>query len=533
MIEIRQAIEADLKAIREIFLASYGEGYAYPQYYDTSQLRKMLYSDDTLLLVAQDQDSGRVLGTASVLLQIGAYADLLGEFGRLAVHPDSRGQGVGTLLMEGRIRRVRDQLHLGLVEPRVEHSFSQRISDKYHFAPVGFLPMNLLFDRRESALVCAKYFGDALHLRRNHPHVIPEVYPLGDLALKNCGIAEDLVVDDKAAAYPHDEDFELDELTDRGYATLLRFERGRVRNREIFGPMRLHYGLFKLQAKHSTYLLARQRGHVVGAVGCLVDPLEKAVRIFELISLSDQPIRFLIAQLLGRCREDWGIAYVEVDVNAFAPRMQRTLVELGFLPSAYIPAMVFHEVERLDVVKMSRLLVPPDFSGVVSIEHNQPLMELVMHDFTQAAVLPEVAQAATDMPLLADLTKEQSQRLAAICGLQSFEDGNAIVKEGQSDERLYLILRGSIAITTNAATRQIACLGPGDCLGERSLLNRGPHSATATAVGPVETIVLTHADLAELIRRRPDIGMLLFRNLAGGLADKLRQTGDILADGAL
>ena len=57
-----------------------------------------------------------------------------------------------------------------------------------------------------------------------------------------------------------------------------------------------------------------------------------------------------------------GVCCIEVDVSAYAPRMQRTLVELGFLPVAYLPALVFHEVERLDVVKMVRLLDPPEVS---------------------------------------------------------------------------------------------------------------------------------------------------------------------------
>ena len=50
--------------------------------------------------VAQDEADGRILGTASVVFDIGAHSDLIGEFGRLAVHPDARGRGVGKLLMD-------------------------------------------------------------------------------------------------------------------------------------------------------------------------------------------------------------------------------------------------------------------------------------------------------------------------------------------------------------------------------------------------------------------------------------------------
>ena len=50
-----------------------------------------------------------------------------------------------------------------------------------------------------------------------------------------------------------------------------------------------------------------------------------------------------------------GIEYIEIDVSAHAPKMQRTLLELNFLSAAYVPAMVFHEVECLDIFRMFRL----------------------------------------------------------------------------------------------------------------------------------------------------------------------------------
>jgi CRP-like cAMP-binding protein len=59
-----------------------------------------------------------------------------------------------------------------------------------------------------------------------------------------------------------------------------------------------------------------------------------------------------------------------------------------------------------------------------------------------------------------------------------------------------------------------------------SLLTGAPHSATATARTQVEAAVLGHRDLAELIRLRPDIGLQLYRNLAVGMGEKLKRSGD-------
>jgi CRP-like cAMP-binding protein len=105
--------------------------------------------------------------------------------------------------------------------------------------------------------------------------------------------------------------------------------------------------------------------------------VDKAVRIFELIALHDEVIRFLLGDLERACREKWD-CLIEVDVSAHAPRMQRTLIELGFLPVGYLPALVFHEVERFDVVKMVRLLNPPQVRTDALTPSCAALAELVV-----------------------------------------------------------------------------------------------------------------------------------------------------------
>ena len=50
------------------------------------------------------------------------------------------------------------------------------------------------------------------------------------------------------------------------------------------------------------------------------------------------------------------------------------------------------------------------------------------------------------------------------------------------------------------------------------------HSADAVVRSPVRAAVLPRGDLQELVRQRPDIGVVLFRNLARGLGEKLRRT---------
>lgn len=532
MTAIREARDSDTAGIIEVYRAAYGDEYADPRYYEESEVRKLIYSDDTLMLVAEDPETNRIVGTASVILEVGAYTDLVGEFGRLAVHPDFRRRGIGTALLARRIETVESRLHVGLIEARVTHPFTQAIAQKQHFAPVGFLPQKYRFgDRRENMGLLVRLFGRALELRRNNPRIVPEIYALACEAMQNCGLEADAIVDEESGPYPFGPGFSVSELTTEGYSRLMRIERGRVRNREVFGPLRLQYGFFKLITHHSKYLVAREGGHIVGAIGFTLERRDGIVRVFELIPLRDDAIRYLLAELELRCREEWETAYMEIDVSAHAPRMQRTLLQLGWVPVAYAPALAFHDVERLDLVKFARLLTPLDTDAVVLIPPTSDLARLVLSSFKRREVMPRLGELVDRTGLFRGLEPEQLERLAGSFRYATFARGEEIFAQGDRCEEMYLVLSGEVDVRMDGATRSVGRVSSGECLGEVALLTGESHSATAVAEEDVEAGVLTRQDMESLVRLRPGIGVVLYRNLARGLGEKLRRADLATLDG--
>ena len=526
MIRVREAREEDVGQIREIFLAVYGADYPHRELYDELWLKRSVFTDDVLILVAEDTESGRVVGTASVLFDFGAHSDLVGEFGRLAVHPEYRRMQVGKLLMDKRLEAIKNRLHVGLVVARTVHPYAQRISLAQGFIATGFLPLKHFFRHRESFALLARYFADALTLRRNNPRIIPEVYALANLVMSQPPFTPDFIVDEDSASYPAGGDYRLEQLQAEGYPALLRIERGRVRNREIFGPMRLDYGFFKLQARQTSYFLARSGGQIVGAVGYTMDPVEHIVRVFELIALADDVVRFLLSELERKCREEMGIEYIEIDVSAYAPRMQRTLLELNFLPVAYVPAMVFYHVERLDIVKMVRLNKLQELGPLGLTEPVQAVADVVMRGFSTCVIAPRMAQAIKEVPLFRGMNTEQATRLAGVCTVRNIGAGDRLFSGHDPGDRLYLMLQGQVTISSGTSARVIGTVHTGETCGEVSLLSARHHSATATAVNDIEVAELFRRDLEDLIRRRPDIGVIIYRNLAVGLGEKLLRSGE-------
>ncbi len=522
---VRQAKEEDVDEIRQIFMAAYGPDYPYQDFYDEQWLKRAVFSDDLVMVVAEERDTGAVLGTGSVVFNVGVYSDLVGEFGRLAVHEDARGQGMAKKIMARRIELIEDRLHLALVDNRTVHPYSQMISEDFGFVPVGFMPIKHKFQNnvRESVATYARLFGPCVSLRRNHPRLIPEVAPLAHMAMVNLGLESDIVVDDVASPYVRDDDFEVDELQAQGMPQLLRIARGRTRQRHVFGPMQLSYGFFKIATSNANYLVARRPGTaseaVAGAIGFIHDKFEQNIRVFELISATDQVIRHLFVQLLETARA-LDVEYIEIEVSAFNPTLQRTLLELEFLPAAYLPAMVFHEVERLDVVKMVHLLTDVPDDEIALTESMKPIYDLVMKELDVRRVVPHIADKIDGFPFFDGLNDDQARRLAAAMTLRSLDNEEYLFEEGEAAHEFFVVLDGSVEVFFSGDD-SVVVLGAGEVVGENAMLSEGPHSATVTAQAELTVAVLQRSALDELSRRRPDIVLILYRNLAISLGTKL------------
>jgi predicted N-acetyltransferase YhbS len=65
-VTLREATAADAAGVVAVYHAAYGDGYVHPRFYDEHEIRKMIYDDDTLMLVAEDDESGRIVGAAAV-----------------------------------------------------------------------------------------------------------------------------------------------------------------------------------------------------------------------------------------------------------------------------------------------------------------------------------------------------------------------------------------------------------------------------------------------------------------------------------
>jgi CRP-like cAMP-binding protein len=115
--------------------------------------------------------------------------------------------------------------------------------------------------------------------------------------------------------------------------------------------------------------------------------------------------------------------------------------------------------------------------------------------------------------------------------LEYFEvrKGDVVFTEGEPGDSLYIVISGKIKVGRRAADgRQnlIAVMGPSDMVGELSLFDPGPRTATATAITDSRVARLRKSALRPWLTNRPEIAEQLLRVLAR----RLRRTNDALAD---
>ncbi len=100
-------------------------------------------------------------------------------------------------------------------------------------------------------------------------------------------------------------------------------------------------------------------------------------------------------------------------------------------------------------------------------------------------------------------------------------DGEVLIREGEQTASLLILLDGEL-LASNRAQGQFARMGVGEIVGEVSLVDSAPPSATITASGDGLVLFLNKEELMKKLATDNGFGSRFYRALAVLLADRLR-----------
>ena len=130
------------------------------------------------------------------------------------------------------------------------------------------------------------------------------------------------------------------------------------------------------------------------------------------------------------------------------------------------------------------------------------------------------------VPLFSMLTVEQAQTIADGVVKRRYRRGEIIVEQGRKSDALFILLSGRArVITSDARGREVilAVLEAGDYLGEMSLIDNEPHSATVRAEVQTDVLVLGRAEFSTCLPDNSSLSYAILRGLVARLRNADRQ----------
>src|SRR5687768_3895294 len=126
------------------------------------------------------------------------------------------------------------------------------------------------------------------------------------------------------------------------------------------------------------------------------------------------------------------------------------------------------------------------------------------------------------VPLFAALTPTQSASIADAIVKKRFKRAEAVVEQGKKSDALYIILTGRARVmSTDSRGREVilATLHPGDYVGEMSLIDNEPHSATVRTEVQTDVLVVARQEFARCLPENSSMAYAVMK----GLVQRLRQ----------
>lgn len=129
----------------------------------------------------------------------------------------------------------------------------------------------------------------------------------------------------------------------------------------------------------------------------------------------------------------------------------------------------------------------------------------------------DVTEHLAQVPLFSACSKKELNKIAKATDEVHVDDGHVLTTQDDRADEAFIIVSGSVTVKRNG--RKVAELGPGSMIGELGLLDRGTRTATVTADGPADLLVIGPREFAALLDDVPSINHKLLRSLATMVRD--------------
>lgn len=126
-----------------------------------------------------------------------------------------------------------------------------------------------------------------------------------------------------------------------------------------------------------------------------------------------------------------------------------------------------------------------------------------------------------------DLELRELLRVVDRCYVVEAQAGEELIQEGQVGEHMYIILSGSVEVSSGG--QALAKLEQGNHFGEMTLLNKSPRSASVRTLSAARFLRISRDDFVGLLQEEPSVGVDLLLALSRELSSRLYATNQMVS----
>lgn len=119
-------------------------------------------------------------------------------------------------------------------------------------------------------------------------------------------------------------------------------------------------------------------------------------------------------------------------------------------------------------------------------------------------------------PLFEGLSRKELEHLAQLADDLEVPAGKVLTRQGDTGREFFVLMDGEVDVVRDGAL--LGTSGAGDFIGEISILEDMPRTATVTAKTPVRLFVLTAQSFRSFVEEAPEVENKVLRTLARRLA---------------
>ena len=449
----------------------------------------------------------------------------IANLGRHLVRPESYADGsAGELLRK--VTEMTQQRKQHCVARALAHNYEEQVLfEKLGYACVGYQPLKHMNRVREGALFYVRVARPELLARLPLSDALPHVKELSTIVLSNLDIPFPISIQDGTAGYPLQTETECTDTTVEEFEQYRKLPEASRNQTEISGTFNMGFGYLRT-ASNTPYraILGRRDGVVAAGLAYTVDPFDRCLRLVTSFANDDLSFGAVLRYMLKVGQEQLSAAYVEVDILVTARRLLKTLEQLGFVPIAYLAEFYIQAGIYTDVVKLVKLNMVYSQDDAKFTESVRTIVGIVDRNFQDQKLGVAIINLLRGLPIFEGLGDGELRKMASLFTQKLYRAGEKIFDKGDSGKEAYVVMRGSIDILLAENKKPIATISNGQILGELAFLDGAARGAIARASQPSILLIIQRSAFNMLAQQEPQLGMVVMRNIARELSNRLRRT---------